>query len=82
MFESDFYLQSIPLADLSRILGAGFNSEVFSDIIEVLNDYYLPQEDPDLGECLLQICKNKQISILSLMMSTSERDGNFNLSTK
>lgn len=69
-------MKSIPLNDLNRILGAGFNSDVFADLISTLELYYVPRKDPDLAECLVQICKNRQISILSLMMSTSERNGN------
>ncbi|XP_037887534.1 RNA polymerase II-associated protein 3 [Glossina fuscipes] len=67
------FLKSIPLKQLTKILGAGFDSEILNEVIRTLHDYYLPQKDPLTALTLLEISKNKQTSILSLLMSNDER---------
>uniref|UniRef100_A0A1A9WDT3 RNA polymerase II-associated protein 3 n=1 Tax=Glossina brevipalpis TaxID=37001 RepID=A0A1A9WDT3_9MUSC len=69
------FLKSIPLKLLNKVLGAGFDSETLNDIICTLHDYYLPQKDSMTALTLLEISKNKQMSILSLLMSNDERKG-------
>lgn len=56
-------------------MGAGFDSDTLSDIIRTLHDYYLKQKDPNTAATLLEVSKNKQVSILSLLMSNEERKG-------
>uniref|UniRef100_A0A1A9ZWT4 RNA polymerase II-associated protein 3 n=1 Tax=Glossina pallidipes TaxID=7398 RepID=A0A1A9ZWT4_GLOPL len=67
------FLKSIPLKQLTKVLGAGFDSEILNDVMRTLHDYYLPQKDPLTALTLLEISKNKQTSILSLLMSKDER---------
>ena len=67
------FSQSIPLTQLVKILGAGFDSDTLSDIIRTLHDYYLLNKDSATADTLLEVSKNKQVSILSLLMSNEER---------
>ncbi|XP_065367843.1 RNA polymerase II-associated protein 3 [Calliphora vicina] len=67
------YLKSIPLEQLCKILGAGFDSDTLTDVIRTLHDFYLLQKDANTSATLLEVSKNKQVSILSLLMSNEER---------
>ncbi|KAM7345344.1 RNA polymerase II-associated protein spaghetti [Cochliomyia hominivorax] len=67
------YLKSIPLTQLCKILGAGFDSNTLSDIIHTVHDHYLMHKDPNTAATLLEVSKNKQVSILSLLMSNEDR---------
>uniref|UniRef100_A0A1A9ZQV7 RNA polymerase II-associated protein 3 n=1 Tax=Glossina pallidipes TaxID=7398 RepID=A0A1A9ZQV7_GLOPL len=70
------FLKSIPLKQLTKVSGAAFDSEILNDVMRTLHDYYLPQKDPLTALTLLEISKNKQTSILSLLMSNDERKDN------
>ncbi|KAI8128674.1 RNA polymerase II-associated protein 3 [Lucilia cuprina] len=61
------YLKSIPVSHVCKILGA--------DIIRTLHDFYLPAKDTNTSATLLEVSKNKQVSILSLLMSSEDRKG-------
>ena len=54
--------QNIQLTQLCKILGAGFDSDTFSDIILTLHDYYLSQKNSSTATTLLEVSKNKQFS--------------------
>ncbi|XP_037827446.1 LOW QUALITY PROTEIN: RNA polymerase II-associated protein 3, partial [Lucilia sericata] len=69
------YLKSIPVTHLCKILGAGFDSDTLTDIIRTLHDFYLPKKDDKTSATLLEVSKNKQVSILSLLMSNEDRKG-------
>ncbi|XP_037954043.1 RNA polymerase II-associated protein 3-like [Teleopsis dalmanni] len=68
------YLKSIDVNKLSYMLGAGFESDTLTDILTVIYEYYLPIKDPQIVETMLQICKNKQVPILSLFMSANDKE--------
>ncbi|XP_075167207.1 RNA polymerase II-associated protein spaghetti [Haematobia irritans] len=67
------YLKSIETSQLCKILGAGFDSDTLSDIISTLHDFYLPAKESKISSTLLEVSKNNQVSILSLLMSNEER---------
>ncbi|XP_023305521.2 RNA polymerase II-associated protein 3 [Lucilia cuprina] len=69
------YLKSIPVSHVCKILGAGFDSDTLTDIIRTLHDFYLPAKDTNTSATLLEVSKNKQVSILSLLMSSEDRKG-------
>ncbi|XP_061395857.1 RNA polymerase II-associated protein 3-like, partial [Musca vetustissima] len=67
------YLKSINPNNVCKILGAGFDSDTLTDVIRTLHDFYLPTKDATLAKTLLEVSKNKQVPILSLLMSNEER---------
>ncbi|XP_013104965.1 RNA polymerase II-associated protein 3 [Stomoxys calcitrans] len=67
------YLKGIQINQLCKILGAGFDSDTLTDIIRTLHDFYLPAKESSLASTLLEVSKNKQVPILSLLMSNEER---------
>lgn len=56
-------------------MGAGFDSDTLTDIINTLHDFYLLKKDEETAKTLLEVSKNKQLSILSLLLSNEERKG-------
>lgn len=64
---------------MSKILGAGFDSDTLTDVIRTLHDFYLANKEPSLASTLLEVSKNNQIPILSLLMSNEERKGEYPL---
>ncbi|XP_005179095.1 RNA polymerase II-associated protein 3 [Musca domestica] len=67
------YLKSINPNHLGKILGAGFDSDTLTDVIRTLHDFYLPAKENVLAKTLLEVSKNNQVPILSLLMSNEER---------
>ncbi|XP_073813137.1 RNA polymerase II-associated protein spaghetti [Musca autumnalis] len=67
------YLKSININHLGKILGAGFDSDTLTDVIRTLHDFYLPAKEATLAKTLLEVSKNNQVPILSLLMSNEER---------
>jgi len=63
------FLKSINLANISKILGAGFDSATLTDILDIIHDFYIPNEEPLTLQTLYEISKNSQVNILSLLMS-------------
>ncbi|XP_054740236.1 RNA polymerase II-associated protein 3 isoform X1 [Anastrepha obliqua] len=68
------YLKSIDISKLSRVLGAGMDSETFMGVLSTLHDFYLPNKDETTAVTLQQVCKNSQVAILSLLLSHEERE--------
>ena len=69
-------LQSIELTKLCKILGAGFDSDTLTDVLRIIQQHYVvdSQENAlNIANTLLQISRNNQIGILSLLMSSEER---------
>lgn len=73
IFKLFLLCQSIRPMQLCKVLGAGFDSDTLSDVIHTLHDYFLLNKDPATASVLLEVSKNKQVSILSLLMSNEER---------
>ncbi|XP_018790490.1 PREDICTED: RNA polymerase II-associated protein 3 isoform X2 [Bactrocera latifrons] len=67
------YLKSINVRQLRKVLGAGFDSDTLTDLLHTLRDFYLAQQDAATASTLLEISKNNQVGILSLLMSADER---------
>lgn len=67
------HLQSIDVSHLRKVLGAGFDSDTLTDLLHTLRDFYLVQKDEAIASTLLEISKNNQVGILSLLMSANER---------
>ncbi|XP_011204871.2 RNA polymerase II-associated protein 3 isoform X1 [Bactrocera dorsalis] len=67
------YLKSINVTQLRKILGAGFDSDTLTDLLHTMRDFYLVQQDAAIASTLLEISKNNQVGILSLLMSADER---------
>nr|XP_036219310.1 RNA polymerase II-associated protein 3 isoform X2 [Bactrocera oleae] len=67
------YLKSIDVSHLRKVLGAGFDSDTLTDLLHTLRDFYLVQKDEGIASTLLEISKNNQVGILSLLMSANER---------
>ncbi|KAH8333231.1 hypothetical protein KR074_000448 [Drosophila pseudoananassae] len=67
------YLKSIEIASLCRILGAGFDSETYTDLLRTLQDYYVPNKEPTTAAVLLEISRNDEFTILAMLMSAEEK---------
>uniref|UniRef100_A0A0A1X9F5 RNA polymerase II-associated protein 3 n=1 Tax=Zeugodacus cucurbitae TaxID=28588 RepID=A0A0A1X9F5_ZEUCU len=67
------YLKSINVSQIRKVLGAGFDSDTLTDLLHTLRDFYLVQKDDAIADTLLEISKNNQVGILSLLMSADER---------
>ncbi|XP_036331904.1 RNA polymerase II-associated protein 3-like [Rhagoletis pomonella] len=68
-----YYLKSINVSQIRKILGAGFDSDTLTDILHTLRDFYLSNKDETAAATLLEISKNNQVTILSLLMSADEK---------
>lgn len=71
------YLKSIEIPNLCKILGAGFDSDTFTDLLSTLQDFYVPNKEPTTAAVLLEISKHDEFTILSLLMSQSEKKSKF-----
>ncbi|XP_067633988.1 RNA polymerase II-associated protein 3 isoform X2 [Eurosta solidaginis] len=67
------YLKSIQVSELCKILGAGFDSDTLTDTLHTLRDFYLTNKDETIAGTLLEVSKNEQVHILSLLMSAEEQ---------
>lgn len=67
------YLKSIKTPNLCKILGAGFDSDTFTDLLRTLQDFYVPNKEPTTAAVLLEISKNDEFTILSMLMSQTEK---------
>lgn len=67
------YLKSIEIPSLCRILGAGFDSETFTDLLRTLQDFYVPNKEPTTAAVLLEISRNDEFTILAMLMSAEEK---------
>ncbi|XP_016953658.1 RNA polymerase II-associated protein 3 [Drosophila biarmipes] len=67
------YLKSIEVSNLCKILGAGFDSDTFADLIHTLQDYYVPNKEPTTAAVLLEVSKNDEFNILAMLMSAEEK---------
>ncbi|TDG50226.1 hypothetical protein AWZ03_003442 [Drosophila navojoa] len=68
------YLKSIEIPNLCRVLGAGFDSDTFTDLLRTLNDFYVPNKEPTTAAVMLEISKNDEFSILSIFMSPEDKN--------
>ncbi|XP_017865936.1 PREDICTED: RNA polymerase II-associated protein 3 [Drosophila arizonae] len=68
------YLKSIEIPNLCKILGAGFDSDTFTDLLRTLNDFYVPNKEPTTAAVMLEISKNDEFSILSIFMSPEDKN--------
>ncbi|KAH8401916.1 hypothetical protein KR009_008697 [Drosophila setifemur] len=66
------YLKSIEIPNLCRILGAGFDSETFTDLLRTVQDFYVPNKEPKTAAVLLEISRNDEFTILAMLMSAEE----------
>lgn len=71
------YLKSIEIPNLCKILGAGFDSDTFTDLLRTLNDFYVPNKDPTTAAVMLEISKNDEFSILSIFMSPEDKNSKY-----
>jgi len=67
------YLKSIEVSSLCKILGAGFDSETFADLLHTVQDYYVPNKEPTTAAVLLEVSKNDEFTILAMLMSAEEK---------
>ncbi|XP_032590633.1 RNA polymerase II-associated protein 3 [Drosophila grimshawi] len=67
------YLKSIEIANLCKILGAGFDPDTFADLLRTLHDFYVPNKEPTTAAVLLEISKNDEFTILAMLMSKEEK---------
>ncbi|XP_017836198.1 RNA polymerase II-associated protein 3 [Drosophila busckii] len=67
------YLKSIEIPNLCKILGAGFDSETYADLLLTLQDYYVPNKEPTTAAVLHEISKNDEFTILAMLMSPEEK---------
>ncbi|XP_022223841.1 RNA polymerase II-associated protein 3 [Drosophila obscura] len=67
------YLKSIDIKNLCKILGAGFDSDTFNDLLCTVQDYYVPEKEPTTACVLLEISKNDEFPILAMLMSAEEK---------
>ncbi|XP_030558399.1 RNA polymerase II-associated protein 3 [Drosophila novamexicana] len=67
------YLKSIEIPSLCKILGAGFDSDTFTDLLRTLQDFYVPNKEPTTAAVLLEISKNDEFNILAMLMSQEEK---------
>ncbi|XP_034655026.1 LOW QUALITY PROTEIN: RNA polymerase II-associated protein 3 [Drosophila subobscura] len=67
------YLKSIQIQNLCKILGAGFDSDTFNDLLCTVQDYYVPEKEPTTASVLLEISKNDEFPILAMLMSNEEK---------
>ncbi|KAM8714338.1 hypothetical protein ACLKA7_014465 [Drosophila subpalustris] len=68
-----YYLKSIEIPNLCKILGAGFDSDTFTDLLRTLQDFYVPNKEPTTAAVLLEISKNDEFTILAMLMSQEEK---------
>ncbi|XP_030080903.1 RNA polymerase II-associated protein 3 [Drosophila hydei] len=68
------YLKSIEIPNLCKILGAGFDSDTFTDLLRTLQDFYVPNKEPTTAAVLLEISKNDEFSILVIFMSPEDKN--------
>lgn len=73
LFVMSLHLQSIDVSQIRKLLGAGFDSDTLTDLLHILRDFYLVHKDDATASTLLEISKNNQVGILSLLMSADER---------
>ncbi|XP_017149009.1 RNA polymerase II-associated protein 3 [Drosophila miranda] len=67
------YLKSIDIQNLCKILGAGFDSDTFNDLLCTIQDFYVPEKEPATASVLLEISKNDEFPILAMLMSAEEK---------
>ncbi|XP_017016841.1 RNA polymerase II-associated protein 3 [Drosophila kikkawai] len=67
------YLKSIEIANLCKILGAGFDSATFTELLRTVHDFYVPNKEPTTAAVLLEISKNDEFTILAMLMSAEEK---------
>ncbi|KAH8348445.1 hypothetical protein KR084_007469 [Drosophila pseudotakahashii] len=67
------YLKSIEVPNLCKILGAGFDSDTFADLLRTVQDYYVPNKEPSTAAVLLEVSKNDEFTILAMLMSAEEK---------
>ncbi|KAH8253418.1 hypothetical protein KR032_005471 [Drosophila birchii] len=67
------YLKSIEVANLCKILGAGFDSATFTELLRTIHDFYVPNKEPTTAAVLLEISKNDEFQILAMLMSAEEK---------
>ncbi|EDW35644.1 GL17371, partial [Drosophila persimilis] len=67
------YLKSIDIQNLCKILGAGFDSDTFNDLLCTIQDFYVPEKEPTTASVLLEISKNDEFPILAMLMSAEEK---------
>ncbi|XP_062131655.1 RNA polymerase II-associated protein 3 [Drosophila sulfurigaster albostrigata] len=67
------YLKSIEIPNLCKILGASFDSDTFSDLMETLHEFYVPNKEPTTAAVLWEISKNDEFTILAMLMSKEEK---------
>ncbi|XP_017070533.1 RNA polymerase II-associated protein 3 [Drosophila eugracilis] len=67
------YLKSIEIQNLCKILGAGFDSDTFADLLRTVQDYYVPNKEPTTADVLLEVSKNDEFTILAMLMSAEEK---------
>ncbi|KAH8234104.1 hypothetical protein KR038_001759 [Drosophila bunnanda] len=69
------YLKSIEVANLCKILGAGFDSATFTELLRTVHDFYVPNKEPTTAAVLLEVTKNDEFTILAMLMSAEEKKG-------
>ncbi|XP_039484036.1 RNA polymerase II-associated protein 3 [Drosophila santomea] len=67
------YLKSIDVPNLCKILGAGFDSDTFADLLRTIHDFYVPNKEPTTAAVLLEVSKNDEFTILAMLMSEEEK---------
>nr|NP_524664.1 spaghetti [Drosophila melanogaster]AAF47175.1 spaghetti [Drosophila melanogaster]AHB12554.1 FI17138p1 [Drosophila melanogaster]CAB64598.2 spaghetti [Drosophila melanogaster] len=67
------YLKSIEVPNLCKILGAGFDSDTFADLLRTIHDFFVPNKEPNTAAVLLEISKNDEFTILAMLMSAEEK---------
>ncbi|XP_020818298.1 RNA polymerase II-associated protein 3 [Drosophila serrata] len=67
------YLKSIEVANLCKILGAGFDSAIFTELLRTVHDFYIPNKEPTTAAVLLEVSKNDEFTILAKLMSAEEK---------
>ncbi|EDW85658.1 uncharacterized protein Dwil_GK23037 [Drosophila willistoni] len=68
------YLKSIEIPNLCKILGAGFDSDTFTDLLHTIQEFYVPNKEPTTAAVLYEISKNEEFVILAMLMSTEEKN--------
>jgi len=77
-YNCDVLFQKLSDKPLNKILGASLDSEILSDILSVLNDNFVKTNQP-VDQILLELAKNDQTSILSMFLSSEDRENLKNL---
>lgn len=60
-------------AEIISKLGASLDDSLFTELLDCLNSYFCPK-DMNIGEVLVHLADNEEMSILRMMMSNNDRE--------